>query len=149
MNEKSQGQMGMMTYQIRKLVSIYRDIVRHFGITENEFWIWYTLIATCGEYSQQDICEIWAFSKQTVNSIISHMVKDDYAALEAVPGTRNRKNIQLTDKGRKFGENIIVPVADAEMRALERIPLKERMACIAVLAKYVKLLKEEIHGTES
>ena len=42
-----------------------------------------------------------------------------------------------------------IPVADAEMRALERIPLKERMACIAVLAKYVKLLKEEIHGTES
>lgn len=149
MNQNSQEQMERMTYQIRKLAGIYRDVVRHFGITENEFWVWYTLLVIEGDYSQQDICGIWAFSKQTVNSIISHMVKKNFATLKAVPGTRNRKNIHLTDEGRKFGESIIFPISDAEVRALDRIPLKERMACIAVLAKYVELLKEEIYGTES
>ena len=86
--------------------------------------------------------------KQTVNTIISHMVKKGYVTLEVVPGTRNRKNIHLTEEGRKFGEKLIIPIADAEVRALERIPLKERKACIAVLAKYTNLLKEEMHGTD-
>ena len=75
MNQNSQEQMERMTYQIRKHAGIYRDVVRYFGITENEFWVWYTLLVIEGDYSQQDICGIWAFSKQTVNSIISHMVK--------------------------------------------------------------------------
>ena len=118
-------------------------------LKENEFWIWYALINMEDELSQQDICTMWAFSKQTVNTIISHMIKNNYATLEVVPGTRNRKNIHLTDEGRKFGESIIIPISNAEARALERIPLKERLACIAVLAKYAELLKEEIQEAES
>ena len=92
---------------------------------------------------------MWAYSKQTVNTIISHMVKNNYVTLEVVSGTRNRKNIRLTEKGKKFGESVIVPISNAEVRALGRIPLKERAACIAVLEEYTKLLKEEIHGIEN
>lgn len=45
------------------------------------------------EYSQQDICNAWSLSKQTVNSIVSNMVKKGYVYLEMVPGSKNRKFI--------------------------------------------------------
>ena len=149
MNHTTKEQLEMINQQMKELAGIYRTAVSNLGISENEFWIWYALISMEEELSQQDICGMWAFSKQTVNTIISHMVKNKYVTLEVVPGTRNRKNIHLTEKGREFGESVIVPIFNAEVRALERIPLTERAACIAVLAKYAELLKEEIHGTEN
>lgn len=149
MNHTTEEQLEIINQQIKELASIYRTAVSNLGISENEFWIWYALINVEETLSQQDICSMWAYSKQTVNTIISHMVKNNYVTLEVVSGTRNRKNIRLTEKGKKFGESVIVPISNAEVRALGRIPLKERAACIAVLKEYTKLLKEEIHGIEN
>lgn len=53
-----------------------------------------------GEHSQQDICSMWSLPKQTVNTIITHMVQKGFASLEVVPGTRNRKTIHLTEAGK-------------------------------------------------
>ena len=145
MNDTTKAQLERINQQMKELAGIYKTAVNALGISENEFWIWYALINMDEELSQQDICGMWAFSKQTVNTIISHMVKNNYATLEVIPGTRNRKNIHLTDKGRTFGEQLIVPIFDAEVRALERMPVSERSACIEILANYVKLLKEEIY----
>jgi DNA-binding MarR family transcriptional regulator len=68
------------------------------------------------EYSQQDICNAWSLSKQTVNSIVSNMVKKGYVYLEMVPGSKNRKIICLTEEGRKFGEKVIYPLVFAEQK---------------------------------
>ena len=136
----------MINQQMQELKGIYRGAISNFGISENEFWIWYVLINVDVKLSQQDICGLLSFSKQTVNNIISNMVKDNYITLEVVPGTRNRKNIHLTEEGRKFGESIIIPISDAEARAFERIPMEERIICLAVLEKYTRLLKEEIYA---
>lgn len=117
MNHTTKEQLEMINQQMKELAGIYRTAVSSLGISENEFWIWYALISMEEELSQQDICGMWAFSKQTVNTIISHMVKNNYVTLEVVPGTRNRKNIHLTEKGREFGESVIVPISNAEVRA--------------------------------
>lgn len=149
MDHTTQEQLEKINQQMKELTGIYRAAVSALGMSENEFWIWYALIHGEEELAQQDICEMWGFSKQTVNTIVSHMVRDHYATLEVVPGTRNRKHIHLTPQGRAYGEGIVVPISRAEVRALERIPLEERTACLAVLANYTKLLKEEIHGAQN
>ena len=145
MEYTTKEQLEMLNKQIKELAGIYKNAVSNLGISENEFWIWYALITMEDDLSQQDICAIWSFSKQTVNTIISHMVENNYATLEVIPGTRNRKNIHLTTEGRAFGESIIFPIATAEERALERISMKERLACAAILRKYTDFLKEEIN----
>lgn len=149
MNQNARKRIGKMTYQIRRLASIYRDAVRHYGITENEFWIWYTLIAMEGEYSQQDICNTWSLSKQTVNSIIQNMVQKDFVYLESVPGTRNLKKVHLTRKGKQYGENMITPIFNAENRTVSRIAKKNWEFCTAVLNSYIRIFEEEIYGTEN
>lgn len=144
MDNAIKEQLEIFNQQMKELTGIYKSAVSNLNISENEFWIWYALINMEDELSQQDICDIWSFSKQTVNTIVSHMVKDGYATLEVVPGTRNRKNIHLTKKGKDFGEDLIIPIFNAEVRALERIPQEERSACLKALDKYIGLLKDEI-----
>lgn len=149
MESKTKEQLEVINRQIKELVGIYRGIVSRSGISENEFWIWYTLIIMDGEYSQQDICSVWSLSKQTVNTIVKHMVKKGLASLEVVPGTRNRKIIRLTGAGRAYGEELVRPVSEAEDRAFNRLPETDLIACAAIFGKYINILKEEIYGAEN
>lgn len=143
MNEQMKGQLEMMNQQIKELTSIYHAAAGKLGISENELWIWYAVLALGGEYSQQDICDMWSIPKQTVNSIISNLLKKDMILLKTVPGTRNRKIIHLTERGREYGATIISPIHMAEQRALEKLSEKERQNGIALLRKYILLLKGE------
>ena len=51
--------------------------------------------------------------------------------------------------GRKYGENIVRPVSEAEGRAYGRLPETDRLACTAAFGRYIDILKEEIYGTEN
>ncbi len=148
MNNNGKEQLEIINQQIKELVGIYRGAVTNSGISENEYWIWYTLIIMDGEYTQQDICEAWSLSKQTVNTIITHLVKGDFITLEVVPGTRNKKIIRLTEKGRKHGETLVTPISVAEQRAIDRLPEEDRIACMNALGKYIEVLKEEINNVQ-
>lgn len=148
MNRDTKELLEGISQSLKTLVGIYRGAVCQSGITGNEFWVWYVLIMIDGEYSQQDICKMLSLPKQTVNSIISNMVKKEYAVLEVIPGTRNKKVIHLTDLGKSYGSNIVMPIADAEQRAMERIPASERLACLHAITKYIVYLREEIYEHE-
>lgn len=145
MSDHIKEQLGQMNQQVKELAAVYHSAASRSGITDNEFWVWYALLVLEGEYSQQDICDMWSLPKQTVNSVISNLTKKEYLILETVPGTRNRKNIRMTETGRAYGESIVMPIYQAEQRSLERMPEDDRRMCINLLNEYIKLLSDEIN----
>ena len=144
MDNYRKEQLEVVAQQLKELVATYRDAVGHIGISENEYWIWYTLVLSDGEYSQRDLCDTWSFAKQTVNTIVSHMVQKGYAVLEVVPGTRNRKIIRLTEAGKEYGKRFVIPVHNASQRAIERLDPEEFIAGSVALRKFITILKEEM-----
>ena len=146
MNQSYKEQVELINKQIKEMVGIYRDAVRHLNISESEFWIWYTLVAMDGSYTQQDICNVWSLPKQTVNTIITHMKLKKYAYLEAIPGTRNHKVIRLTDEGRRYGEKIVLPISTAEEKAFEKISPDEFALVTNIFGKYIGIIREEFHA---
>jgi len=146
MNTNTKAQLEMINQQIKELVGIYRSAYNTTDISDNEFWIWYALIVMDGDFTQQDICSTWTFSKQTVNTIITNMVKKGYATLEVVPGTKNRKLIRLTDAGQKYGESVVLPVFEAEQRAFAKLSEDDQLAFGKFLGSYIHNLKEEFHA---
>lgn len=145
MNERIKKQQGILNQQEKELTAIYRSAAIKYGISDSELWVWYALLVLGGEYSQQNICDIWSLPKQTVNSVIANLTKKGYVYLEAVPGTRNRKIIRLTEEGKAFGENRVLHIYEAETRAIEKMPEQELMTFIALMGKYITLLREEIN----
>lgn len=91
MSEHIKGQLEKMNQQVKELASVYHAVASESGISDNEFWVWYALLILNGEYSQQDICDMWSFPKQTVNSIISNLVKKGFLVLENVPAQKTGK----------------------------------------------------------
>ncbi len=137
-------QIELLNQQIKELVGLYRNAVTRSGVSENEFWIWYTLIVIGGDYSQQDIVSAWSLSKQTVNTIITHMIQKELIYLEVVPGTRNRKHIKMTPKGKEYGESLVLPISEAEQRTFEALPEHDRAELMRILASYTCLLRHEL-----
>jgi DNA-binding MarR family transcriptional regulator len=148
MNSNVKEPLELVMQQLKELSSIYLGAAGQIGISKNEFWIWYTLVLTDGEYSQRDIWLAWSMSKQTVNTIVNHMVQKGYAVLEVVPGTRNRKIIRLTEAGKQYGESIVIPVCSAQQRALDRLTPEEFLAATAAIRKFIATLKEEINDAK-
>lgn len=140
---KIKAQLETMNQQIKELAHLYHDRAIRSNISENEFWVWYTLIIYSGDYSQQDICSILSLPKQTVNSIVSNLVKKNYACLETDANARNRKLIRLTEKGLKTGNAIVTEVYSFEEKAFSRLDEQEREAFIRLLKKYTALLDDE------
>jgi len=144
--KKREGiQLGLINQKVKGLAGLYHGVVSRSAISDNEFWVWYTLVTMDGEHSQQDICTLWSLPKQTVNTIIRRMVRRGLAVLEVVPGTRNRKIIHLTEAGREYGETVVMPVSEAEQRAFRKMTPEDQMTFVEVMGRYMEALREELH----
>lgn len=144
MNQSIKKELEVLNQQIKELSGIYHLVANHSGISDSEFWVWYALLIFKGEYSQQDICDMWSLPKQTVNSVIASLIKKELVYLEVVPNTRNRKIIRLSEKGKVYGEAIVLKIYESEQRTLSKMAESERQLCITLLGKYITLLKEEL-----
>lgn len=146
MKKREEGQPEVLNRKIKGLAGLYHGVYSGSAVSDNEFWVWYTLVTMDGDHSQQDICTLWSLPKQTVNTIIRRMVRRGLAVLEVVPGTRNRKIIRLTEAGREYGETVVKPVSEAEQRAFRRMPEEDQVRFLDVMSKYVDMLKEELRA---
>jgi len=141
--ENIQKQLELINQQIKELASIYKLSLVKFNISENEFWIWYALIIMNEECTQQDIVNNWFISKQTVNTIIKNLVKNNYITLKTMPNNHNKKIICLTKKGRDYGEKIVLPMSSMELKAFGKLTLEDRKKLIEIMSKYIQILKDE------
>lgn len=138
------AQLEKINHQEKEIVAIYRRISSVIGMSESEFWVLYALFTIKGECTQQEISDFWFFPKQTVNTVITNLKKKGYVQLETIPGTRNKKNILLTEKGKDFGNKTVMLVYSAELKVLEKMEPEERIKCIEIMDKYIFYLNEEI-----
>ncbi len=146
MEEKIKGQIDLINQKIKELDSIYHAAAIKAGISDGEISIWSTLLGSDEEYSQQDLCDLLFLPKQTVNSIVSNLIKKGFVFLEHVPGTRNRKVIRLSEKGRAFGEDKIKWIFLAEQEALEETDPQEISATISMLENYIVRLRRKLES---
>lgn len=86
-----------------------------------------------GTVTQQELCRQCFFPKQTVNTAIARLCKNDCMSLEVIPGTRNQKKILLTGKGTEFAEKTVGRLVEAE----------ELQAYLDMTARLTAALREE------
>ena len=144
MDSNCKSHIERINQQIKELMGAYRDAIRYLEISESEFWVWYTLTAMDGNYTQQDICNMWSLPKQTVNTVISHMKRKKYAYLEAVPGRRTKKTIFLTEEGKARGNAIVSLITSAEESVYSAIPPEEFAQVTSTFGKYIHVIRKEL-----
>lgn len=105
--------------------------------------ILYTVFHADEPCTQNDLCNDWFYPAQTINSAVSNLVKKGLLRLETIPGTRNRKKILLTEKGRELTERSVRKVDEIEQNAFLRFTAEERDAYITLYKRHLENLREE------
>lgn len=116
--------------------ALYRDVATFFELPPTAVWVLYSLMDADGELVQQDLGNRWRFPKQTVNSTIKNLCRDGYVTLTVIPGTKNRKMIQLTEQGKALVERTTRLLAQAEERAATHLTDEEQTQYLALSQKF-------------
>ncbi|MCM1060993.1 MAG: MarR family transcriptional regulator [Eubacterium sp.] len=144
MDKNIQNQIDAINQRIKELNSVYHLAAAKSGISDGEVCIWSALLNSDEEYSQQDLADLLFLPKQTVNSIISNLIKKGFVYLEHAQGTRNRKVVRLTNEGRAYGTSEVMWIFSAEKRALEKTDPEQVKVTIDMIERYISYLKKEI-----
>lgn len=124
---------------------LYHKAAVSFGLSDTAFWLLYALNEADKPCSQNDLCGEWSFSKQTVNSAVTSLIKKGYICLKNIPGNGKKKFIFFTDEGKNFLENTIKPICKAEEKVFEKMSAEEREFLLNLMGRQLEFAKDEIN----
>lgn len=142
---KSFAQIVLYNQLIKEMDDLYRVYAKNCNLSETAFWILYCIREREEKaFTQREICEYWFYTPQTVNSALKNMTEEGLLILRAEEGNRKNKRIYLTEKGKETVEGIVVPLMDAERRALAAIGEQETEEFLRIMKKHTELFRGEI-----
>ncbi len=124
-------------------MQIFSRYAKKRGIGDNELILYYDLY-TEEESSPGRIAETWCLAKQTLNSILRQQEKLGRLRLATHPRDARSKIILLTEEGKIYGDQLIRPLIDAEIRAMRQLPIEEVKKLLLGIRLYNSSLEQEI-----
>ena len=149
---------NIVTYNqlVKELDDIYKLYSKKSGLSDTVFWILYFIYERKEPYTQTEICDAWYYSRQTVNSALKNLEEKNLVKL--IPSKTNRKNkeIFLTEEGLLLARKVIVPLMEAETKALDarienllqQMTLEEKTCQMVTLYGYKRVLKDALPTPE-
>ncbi len=122
---------------------IYSKLASKLGMTDTTFWVLYAVAHAEEPMTQNDLCNDFFFPVQTIHSAINNLRKDGLLELQVIPGTRNRKAILLTEKGKTFVADTISKADEIEKSALLSFTAEERELYLSLFRRHIDYLKNE------
>ncbi len=124
---------------------LYHGYAQKAGMSEIPFRILCAVSDSDGPLSQVDVCRLWNFPKQSVNTAIARLVRENYVRLEQDrKAAGNRKIIELTEKGREYCRLWIDPLIEADTKAFGMLTEEEQNLYIDLLKRQRDSLQESL-----
>lgn len=120
----------------------YDAAAKAAGISSSAQDILYALLVYGEGLTQKQICDCSYNNKQTINSAIHKLEKQGILQMRAGVGRETR--VSLTNEGIELANRVVLPIAEAEQRALESIPEKLREQLLAVVEQYAATLTSSL-----
>ncbi len=124
--------------------SLYSSFARRSGLSHAAFWALYSIREAKDGCTQKSIREQWSMSKQTVNSAINDLTKENLITLSESQSDKRSKHITLTEKGAEFAEKNIDIIYRLEHSAFERMTCTEREILLVSNRKFLEMFRLEV-----
>ena len=129
----------------KRMNVIYHDYAKAAGISDAAFWLMYSLYEKGGPCTQTELCQIWFFTPQTINSALKSLEKQGLITLDFAPNSRKNKQFFFTEDGKQLVKEKIIPLVQAEEQSFLRLDEQERNALLTITQKHIGILEEEIN----
>lgn len=131
-----------INYLTNETDAIYHRSSLRFGITDSVSVVLYTLYDHGGSCLLSEVYKSSGVSKQTINSALRSMERDELIYLEAATG--RTKRITLTAKGHELTERTAARLVEAEVRAFDGWSEEKIASYIAMMEEYTEALRRQI-----
>lgn len=144
MNNMIFAKLVMYNQLFKELDQLYHIYAKNSGLSDTMFWIIYSIQECSEAYTQKELCDIWFYSKQTVNSALKNL--EEQKLIELLPSPDNRKNklIFFTPSGKDLATKVILPLMEAEENAFSKLGEKNFDEFLRLTQKHNDLLDIEI-----
>lgn len=129
----------------RECDEIYHKIAIKNKMSDSMFVILYAIANLGEECCQKDIVRYFYLSKQTINSSVKKLEKENYLQLSESKG-RDMK-ISLTPKGQKLVDEKIVPIINIDNAIFKELGKKDSEELLRITQKYIDILKRKVKDT--
>ena len=143
MNDHLQQQLQELNRLYKESDHIYNRLAAKLGMTDTAFWVLYAIAHSEETMTQNDLCSDFFFPVQTIHSAINNLRKDGLLELQVIPGTRNRKAIILTEKGKDLVARTIHKADEIEENAFLCFNEEEREQYLSLFKRHIEYLKKE------
>ena len=145
MTGKIQAELIQYNQLQKKLEDFYSSFAKICGLSDSVFWILYSVIDRQEPYTQTELCNMWSFHKQTINTALKNLEVDGIIRFEPLEQNRKTKQIFLTDKGMAFAQRTVIPFIETEKRAFGAFEEEERKELLRLTQKHLDLLHTELN----
>ncbi len=132
--------------QFKEQDSIYHKMAIKYGMSDTVLWLLYVISDEDRVFTQQDLCKRCSFPKQTVNTAINNLVKSQLVELITIPGTRNKKQVCLTEKGKAVCSNTTDVLKTCEEKVYGHFSKQELNNYLEMTRLLTEYMKEEFIG---
>ena len=144
---------GIMIEEMRRFNNLlgeidaaYHEANQRLGLTDSAMQVLYVLCNDGGESLLSRICRISGASKQTINSALRGLEKEDDIRLETLPG--RRRKVCLTQRGRELAQGTALRLIGVENAVFGGWTTEERETYLALTQRYLTdfraVMKEQL-----
>ena len=124
----------------------YHEANQRLGLNDSAMQVLYVVCNDGGESLLSRICRISGASKQTINSALRGLEKEDYIRLETLPG--RRRKVCLTQRGRELAQGTALRLIGVENAVFGGWTTEERETYLALTQRYLTdfraVMKEQL-----
>lgn len=134
---------GQYTYLAGEINSLYHEAAVKTGVSDSVQNILYVICEKGGSCLQSEISKLTGISRQTINSAIRKLERDEIVYLKQ--GQGRNTIICLTEKGKQFASEKILPLFEIENRIWEEWTEEEQEQYLLLTQKYRDALKKYLY----
>lgn len=140
--KKIEAESREFNYLTNEIDSVYHETALRLGLSDSAMIILYTVCQNGRECLLNDIMRLSGISKQTVNSALRKLEREDILYLEALSG--RKKKICLTEKGLALAKSTVFRLIQLENDIFAGWTERERQFYIELTRRYLAAIKEKM-----
>lgn len=125
---------------------LYHQAARKLGVSDSVLCILYMIHEKGDGCLLRDICSESSISKQTINSALRNLEKEEILYLEQDNG--KNKRIRLTEKGKRYTAHTAVRLFEAEASALADWSEEDLSAYLYLMKKYNDCFRLQVENMD-
>ncbi len=133
---------GEYTYLSGEINALYHEAAVKMGLSDSAQNILYVICEKGQSCPQSEISRLTGISRQTINSAIGKLKKDDIVYVQQ--GQGRNTIICLTEKGKKLAAEKIYPLFEIENKIWNEWTIEEQEQYLLLTKKYRDALKKYI-----